>query len=259
MIEQWSKIPEFPNYEISNFGEIFRVGKTKRTPVKVSANKGYLYASLAYAQNKSKQVNVKRIMDMCFEDHVFKDYSCEDLEGEIWKDVVGWEESHEVSNLGRIRTKDRVMSSRGGSEAHVTQKIKKTYFDKDGYERVSLYEDNRTKLLGVHRIVAEAFIPNPDNLPQVNHINGIKADNNAENLEWISNKGNIRHSIQLGLRDPSCYSRAVVRLSDNRVFSSIAELHREIGGCYNELVYKLKQSNPEPTEICGQEYKYYNA
>lgn len=256
--EQWSKIPEFANYEISNFGEIFRVCKTKRTPVKVSSNKGYLYASLSYAPNKSKQVNVKHLLDLCFEDHIYKDSECNDLEGEIWKDVVGWEDSHEVSNLGRIRTKARIAANKSGSESHLLSRLKKTYFDGDGYERVCLYADNKSKLLGVHRIVAEAFLPNPSNLPQVNHKNGIKADNSPENLEWVTGPQNIQHSIELGLRDPSCHRRSVVRLSDGKVFSSIADLHREIGGCYNEIVYKLKQSDPEPTEIAGQEYNYYN-
>ena len=256
MIEQWRKVPGFPAYEISNYGQVSRVGKTKRTPVKVVKDGEYIYASMSYAPYKSKQVNIRQILDQCFEEHAYKDNSANDLDGEIWRDVVGWEEFYEVSNFGRVRTKQRTRASRSNSEAVVASRIKKAYIDEDGYERVSLYADNKTKLLGVHRVVAEAYIENPDNLPQVNHKNSVKTDNRVENLEWITNTANIQHSIENGKRYPKVKSYPVIRLSDDKHFSSIAELHREVGGSYNEIVHILNTSENKPVCINGQYYKY---
>lgn len=257
MEEKWARIPGFPKYEISNLGKIEKLGRTKRIPMKVSKDGNYVYASLNCGYRQSKQINLKTIMDQCFDDHIYVDHSTDDLEGEVWKDVVGWENSYEVSNFGRMRTKLRYRLDKNGNlSVPINPKIKEAYVDWDGYERTSLYEDNRTKLVGVHRVVAEAFIPNPKNKPQVNHINGIKVDNRPENLEWVTNTENIRHSIELGLRDVKINSRPVLRLSDNKRFESIAELHREIGGCYNEIVHLLKMSNNDPVMIYGSEYKY---
>lgn len=256
MVEKWAKIPGFPKYEISNLGRIERIWSTKRTPVKVCKSDNYIYASLSYAPYKSKQINVPRIMDQCFEEHIYRDHSNDDLEGEIWKDVVGWENYYEVSNLGRVRTRCHMRLSRCGSEIPVNVKMKQSYLDEDGYARISLYRGDESKLVGIHRVVAEAFIPNPENKPQVNHINGIKTDNRVENLEWVTNTENMQHSIKEGLRDTHVSSRPVIRLEDNKVFESIAELHREIGGHYNEIVHILKESNNESVSIYGQHYKY---
>lgn len=253
MEEKWAKIPGFPNYEISNTGKIERVGKTKRTPVKVCRSVNYLYASIAYAPRKYKQINVKTTMDQCFTEHVYTDHSNDDLPGEIWKDVVDWEGSYEVSNLGRVRSKLRFVNGKNGCKVPRQPKIKESYLDEDGYPRISLYDGSRSKLMGVHRIVAQAFVPNPENKPEVNHINGDKEDNCAENLEWVTNLENIRHSIETGLRDPNTSSISVLRLEDNKHFKSIAELHREIGGNYREIAHLLRVSD-KPACINGQHY-----
>lgn len=252
--EEWKYIPGFSNYEISNLGNVNRIWKTKKTPVKIPKGKYSSSICLCYAPNQRKSVNVREILDELFEDHIYKDHSSDDLEGEIWKDVVGWESYYAVSNLGRVKTKERTYTCSNGSVRFVHQKIKQTYFDEDGYERVCLYLNNTSKLMGVHRVVAEAFISNPDNLPQVNHKNGDKSNNRVDNLEWMTNTDNIRHSIQIGTRTPGC--KPVVRQEDNKVFSSIAELHREIGGSYNDIVHQLKKSNSEYICIQEKHYKY---
>lgn len=113
-------------------------------------------------------------------------YSFEpDLEGELWKPVVGFSETHLVSNLGRVRTK-------GGRL--ILQSIR------DGYYRVSLNGSGKKKKCSVHRLVAEAFIGSGSEELIVNHIDGNKTNNKAENLNWMTKSENSLHAIALGLR-----------------------------------------------------------
>ncbi|WP_334352211.1 NUMOD4 domain-containing protein [Companilactobacillus sp. HBUAS56257] len=100
---------------------------------------------------------------------------------EIWKTIDGFENLYEVSNLGRVRSLFRY------------KKILKPNCLKSGYQAVSLYK-NKKKYLGlIHRLVAIAFIPNPLNKPQVNHIDEIKSNNHVENLEWMTAKENMSY------------------------------------------------------------------
>lgn len=75
----------------------------------------------------------------------------------------------------------------------ITGKVKSQFIDKKGYSIVTLFKDNKSKNLKIHRLVATAFIPNKNSLPQINHINGIKTDNRVENLEWCTSNENIKH------------------------------------------------------------------
>ena len=99
---------------------------------------------------------------------------------EIWKDIEGYEGLYQVSNLGRVKS---VLS----------KKILKQYEDSSHYKRVRFYKDGKHKDYSVHRLVATAFIPNPDKLPCVNHKSEIVSENFADNLEWCSNKYNSNY------------------------------------------------------------------
>ena len=111
------------------------------------------------------------------------------MESEIWKDVVGYEGFYQVSNTGRIKSLERFIM-RNGYKTRLSEKFKKICNDTDGYKITILCINNNVYNVKIHRLVAEAFIPNSLNLPQVNHIDGDKTNNNDWNLEWVSNLEN---------------------------------------------------------------------
>lgn len=104
---------------------------------------------------------------------------------EVWKDIEGYEGKYQVSNLGRVRGLDR-KNSMGKTVKGRILKPRKTHA---GYLRAHLCRDDRY----IHRLVAEAFIPNPNNLPQINHKDEDKANNSVDNLEWCTCEYNLSY------------------------------------------------------------------
>ena len=111
-----------------------------------------------------------------------------------WKDIVGYEGHYQVSNTGKIRSVDRYIKDRRLGKRFAKGYILKPELSKNGYLYVNLNKDGKIKHCTVHRIVAQAFIPNPYNLPCVNHKDENRGNNNADNLEWITNIGNLKYS-----------------------------------------------------------------
>lgn len=115
-----------------------------------------------------------------------------DYLGEVWRPIRGYEGLYEVSNFGQVRSIERTVSNKIGSWK-INSKIKTQRKDNRGYYRVKLCKGGKIKSFAVHRLVAEAFIPNPYHYSEVNHKNCIKTDNRADNLEWCTRSYNVNY------------------------------------------------------------------
>ena len=186
---------------------------------------------------------------------------------EIWKPVIGYEGIYEVSSLGQVRSLDRYSRAHNNNGTICRNRIKgrimRGSYDQDGYLDVCLYDsEGHDKYFRVHRLVAEAFLPNPDNLPQVDHINCIKDDNRVDNLAWVTCKENINRAWAAGRCTPpnptkqqrerfSMLGKQMVKwrgkpcrcIEDNTCFISISHAASHYQVSDNSLWHKLKSGN----------------
>lgn len=151
----------------------------------------------------------------------YTDYSLKNLPGEEWKDIKGYEGLYQVSNKGRIKALSKTTTIRSnnnlnGSKITRDEKIHHCQLQKDGYIRTQLYKDNKRSTVKVHRLVAEAFIPNPKNYPMVNHMDEVKSNNCVENLEWCTSSYNVQYSSHKHYKKIKC-------LTTGKVFNSRKE------------------------------------
>lgn len=139
------------------------------------------------------------------------------------RDVIGYEGLYTVDALGNVaRVKDN--------------KLLKPHIHRCGYMCVVLRKDGMQKQKRIHRLVAEAFIPNPYNKPQVNHIDGNKKNNCVDNLEWCTNQENIAHSLKFGLRP----QQRVMVVETGEVYENAKVCANAIGGNYGNVYHCIK-------------------
>lgn len=164
---------------------------------------------------------------------------------EEWKPIKGFEGLYEISSIGRVKSLSRLID-RGGKPNYVRkERMLMTPLDRYGYKKVSLSKNKVRKHTTVHRLVAEAFISNPKELPEVNHKDGDKLNNHKNNLEWCTGEYNMKHARSNNLIDynkvsgENCY---ITNLT-NEVVSEIREkLNKGIRNKDIEVEYKLSRS-----------------
>lgn len=162
---------------------------------------------------------------------------------EIWKDIEGYEGLYQVSNLGRVKSLKRDITNTNYGVAHIKEKILKPRDDGKGYVRVVLYKNNQKKQFKIHRLVAKAFISNPENKATVNHINGNKSHNTVGNLEWCTNKENIYHAFKTGLIQKKNKSIVQMDLNGNVLneFESLCEASKYMNkNSHHNIMYCCK-------------------
>lgn len=158
---------------------------------------------------------------------------------EEWKDIEGYEGLYQISNLGRVKSLKRNTKNQcKNAEVIKTQEIR------NGYYSVSLWKNGVGKHHLIHRLISQAFIPNPNNKPQINHIDGNKTNNHIENLEWVTESENARHAYNNGLIKP--YTRKIIQYDQNMNFikewDSITEIEKELGINHANIVTVCKQN-----------------
>ena len=152
---------------------------------------------------------------------------------EEWKDIKGYEGLYQVSNLGRVKSK--------------TGRIRKTTFTNSGYELVVLYNNCKSKGFTIHRLVAEALLPNPENKPQVNHIDEDKTNNAVFNLEWVTAKENVNH----GTRTLKSSNKVSCIFNDGSLMSfySLTDCANYLNITVASVSYCIKHNKPNKNGI----------
>lgn len=159
----------------------------------------------------------------------------EKLLNEIWKPIDGYS-NYEISNYGRVKSKDRFVNTRYGAKRKIKGRILKPTINGSGYYIVSLYKGNgKPSNKTIHKLVATAYLKNKHNYPVINHINGKKDDNRAENLEWCTQSHNVKESYRLGLEKPQ--------------LTGLGKL-----GELNKKAHLIEQINPNTNEIINRYY-----
>lgn len=156
---------------------------------------------------------------------------------EIWKNINGLNGEYQISSKGNIKHNNRIL---------------KSHKDSDGYLIITLYINKKFVTYKLHRLVAQAFIENPNNLPQVNHIDCDKTNNNVENLEWCTLKDNISHAVKNKLYKKRDYSKRFKKVNQYdlegnliKTWDSIKEAGNTLGICTSTItkVCKKKRYN----------------
>ena len=129
---------------------------------------------------------------------------------EVWKDVQGYEGLYQVSNLGRVKSLERIVKRKNQPDLPVAGKILNPRTGKNGYAYVILSKESKGKTANIHRMVAEAFVSKLEGCNVVNHLDGNKGNNICNNLEWCNSSKNNKHAFDTGLISKENIAKSVM-------------------------------------------------
>lgn len=269
--EIWKELDGYGGkYAISNYGQIKNISRGSFVKLIQDGSK---IRAIATKDGKSKNLCVTDLVQVYFPNgNLFvhenyeklnsihsKEAELSDLADEIWRPIGGYEGLYEVSNLGRVKSLSRTVTYTNTLGKTIHNKVPATIraygTNPNGYLHVPLSKSGKLSNTRLHRLVAEAFIENPGNLPQVNHIDGDKRNNTASNLEWVTHQENIAHANRTGLisdNGPDSV-RAKLTWEDVRyIRSSHGLLQRELAEMFgvgttairNVIHYKSYKNDP---------------
>lgn len=162
--------------------------------------------------------------------------------GIIWKDIKGYEGLYQISNVGQVKSLDRIVKHSGENERIQKGRILKPFFNKDtGYVEIGLSKNGKSKKHRIHRLVADAFVPNLENKLEVNHIDEDKQKNTAINLEWCTRKENENHGTKQMRKKSNTDYKAIGKKNMKKVmqydidgnlvkeWESLSQINKELG------------------------------
>lgn len=170
----------------------------------------------------------------------------------MYKSIKGYDGIYEINELGKIRSVDRIVERKDGRIRKYKGKELKSATDKGGYAIVQLHKNGISKMMRVHRLVAETFLPNPDNLPEVHHLNHDTNDNIVENLQWVTRAEQIDEHLRAAISKANGTKLRVVGHGIDKIFISSMEVERELGisNSYVSRVANGKFKQAKGYKIC---------
>jgi hypothetical protein len=170
---------------------------------------------------------------------------------EIWKQILGFDGFYFVSNLGRIKS-FKILNTQNKNKIGIIKKQR----NNKGYKIISV-KFNKVKIsLKVHRLVAMAFIPNPENKSQINHKDGNKSNNNVNNLEWATGSENVKHAFNTGLKEQyfgseHYMSKCILQFDKSGIFLKKWDCMSDACRVYNIKLQSLSSCVSGKSKTCG--------